>query len=110
LILLDKYEGKVYDTVRNVRIVNMVVDEALIMNLMVHKRIVRFIMFEIESLGIVLEYLPLGSIYDYIRYTKGELLWADRHQMMLDICEGMEFLHSNVYPMAQQRKSSFIKT
>jgi serine/threonine protein kinase len=55
-------------------------------------------MFEIESLGIVLEYLPLGSLSDYIRKSQGVMLWTDRYQMMLDICEGMEFLHSNVYP------------
>jgi hypothetical protein len=54
------------DKERNLKIVKMVVDEFLIMKLMVHERIVRFIMFELESLGIVLEYLPMGSLIDYI--------------------------------------------
>jgi serine/threonine protein kinase len=67
------------------------------MELMVQERIARFIMFEIESLGIVLEYLPLGSLYDYIGKSKGILPWAERYQMMLDIYEGMEFLHSSEY-------------
>jgi hypothetical protein len=98
LIRMDKHEGKEYDNERNVKIFKMVVDESSIMELMVHERIVRFIMFEIESLGIVLEYLPLGSLFDYIKKNKGFMPWKDRYQMMLDICEGMEFLHSNVYP------------
>jgi hypothetical protein len=85
------------DKERNLKIVKMVVDEASIMGLMAHDRIVRFIMFEVESLGIVLEYLPLGSLYDYIANSKGVMSWTDRYQMMLDICEGMEFLHSRDY-------------
>jgi serine/threonine protein kinase len=95
------------DKERNLKIVKMVADEFSIMKLMVHERIVRFIMFEIESLGIVLEYLPLGSLYDYIGKTKGVMLWTDRYQMMLDICEGMEFLHSNVYADSSQKQVLF---
>jgi hypothetical protein len=97
LIRMDKHEGKGYDNERKVKIVKMVADESSIMELMVHERIVRFVMFELESLGIVLEYLPLGSLYDYIANSKGMMPWTDRYQMMLDICEGMEFLHSNAY-------------
>jgi serine/threonine-protein kinase TNNI3K len=95
------------DKERNLKIVKMVVDEYSIMKLMVHARIVRFIMFEVESLGIVLEYLPLGSLYDYIAKSKGFIPWADRYQMMLDICEGMEFLHSNVYSDGSMKKVLF---
>jgi serine/threonine protein kinase len=104
LIRVDKHEGKEYDNERKVKTVKMVVDEASIMGQMAHKRIVRFIMFEVESLGIVLEYLPLGSLYDYISKRDGFVLWTDRYQMMLDICEGMEFLHSNVYPDGSMKK------
>jgi hypothetical protein len=107
LIRMDKFEGKQYDNERNVNIFKMVVDEASIMELMVHERIVRFIMFEIESLGIVLEYLPLGSLYDYIENSHRVMPWTNRHQMMLDICEGMEFLHSNVYPDGSMKKVLF---
>jgi hypothetical protein len=97
LIRMDKYEDKDIDDKRKLKIVKMVIDEASIMELMVHERIVRFIMFEIESLGIVLEYLPLGSLDGYIKNSKGVMPWTDRYQMMLDIFEGMEFLHSKVY-------------
>jgi hypothetical protein len=95
------------DKERNLKIVKMVVDEFKIMKLMVHERIVRFIMFEIESLGIVLEYLPLGSLIDYIEKSKGDMCWTDRYQMMLDICEGMEFLHSKVYPDGSAKQVLF---
>jgi hypothetical protein len=95
------------DKERNLKIVKMVVDESKIMKLMVHERIVRFIMFEIESLGIVLEYLPMGSLYSFIRSSKGFIPWKDRYQMMLDICEGMEFLHSNVYFDGSTKKVLF---
>jgi hypothetical protein len=95
LIRTEKIDRK--DNKRNVKLAKMVADEASVMEIMVHERIVRFIMFEIESIGIVLEYLPLGSLYDHIEKAKGVMPWKDRHQLMLDICEGMEFLHSNVY-------------
>jgi serine/threonine protein kinase len=97
LIRVDKYENEEYDQERNLKTFRMVVDEASVMELMVHERIVRFIMFEIESIGIVLEYLPLGSLYDYIGKGKGDMPWKDRYQIMRDVYEGMEFLHSNVY-------------
>jgi hypothetical protein len=66
LIRMDKCIGKGKAHEKKIQTAKMVVDEASIMGLMIHERIVRFIMFEIESLGIVLEYLPLGSLYDYI--------------------------------------------
>jgi hypothetical protein len=107
LIRMDKHEGKEYDNERNVKIFKMVVDEASIMELMVHERVVRFVMFELESLGIVLEYLPLGSLYDYIANSKRVMPWMVRYQMMLDICQGMEFLHSKVYPDGSLKKVLF---
>ena len=38
--------------------------------------------------------MPLGSLSNYIKKTKG-MPWTDRHRIMLDITEGMAFLHSN---------------
>jgi serine/threonine protein kinase len=107
LIRMDKFKNKNDDNMRYFNTVKIVVEEASIMELMVHERIVKYIMFEIESLGIVLEYLPLGSLYDYIQKSKGGMPWTDRYQMMLDICEGMEFLHSNVYASGKMKKVLF---
>jgi hypothetical protein len=107
LIRMDKYIGRGKEHERKIQTAKIVVDEASIMGLMIHERIVRFIMFEIESLGIVLEYLPLGSLYDYIANRNRVMPWAERYQMMLDICEGMEFLHSNVYAGGKMKKVLF---
>jgi serine/threonine protein kinase len=38
--------------------------------------------------------MPLGSLSNYISKNK-EMPWSDRHQIMLDIAEGMAFLHSD---------------
>jgi brassinosteroid insensitive 1-associated receptor kinase 1 len=103
LIRKDKYKEGAY----KVKFARMVSDEALVMELMIHERIVRFVMFEIESLGIVLEYLPLGSLDGFIGNSKGFVPWRDRYQMILDICEGMEFLHSNVYADGSKKQVLF---
>lgn len=77
--------------------VKMVCDEAETMQLMTHERIVKFLFFEVESLGLVLELMPLGSLYDRIAKGVEGFPWKDRYQVFLDICEGMEFLHSSSY-------------
>jgi serine/threonine protein kinase len=41
-----------------------------------------------------MEFLPLGSLQNGIR-KRTVKQWAIRYQMMLDICEGMAFLHSS---------------
>jgi hypothetical protein len=48
-------------------------DESLIVELITHERMVRFIKFEIDYLGIVLEYLPPSSLYDVIPKSKGSM-------------------------------------
>ena len=35
-----------------------------------------------------------GSLYSFIKRQKNKFLWADRYQMMLDISEGMAYLHA----------------
>jgi serine/threonine protein kinase len=64
-------------------------------------------MFEIESFGIVLEYLPLGSLGDCIGDSKKLLQWTERHQLMVDICKGMEFLHSDRFKDGSRKQVLF---
>jgi len=45
---------------------------------------------------IVSEYCAGGSLYDLLHKTKQELTWRQRLQILLDIAEGMEYLHSLV--------------
>jgi hypothetical protein len=59
-----------------IKMLKLVVEKASIMEIMVHERTVKFIMFEIESFGIVLEYLPFGSLSDHIKRSNGYLPWT----------------------------------
>jgi serine/threonine protein kinase len=101
LIRMDKVKSG--DDADPLRTVKMVVEEAGIMQRLTHGRIVKYIMFEMDSLAIVLEYLPWGSLYDYIGKSLGDMSWDVRHQMMLDVCEGMAFLHSPVYASGKSK-------
>jgi serine/threonine protein kinase len=38
--------------------------------------------------------MPDGSLISHIKKEQGKFKWADRLQIMLDICEGMTYLHS----------------
>jgi serine/threonine protein kinase len=40
--------------------------------------------------------MPGGSLITHIKKKKRDFLWCDRQQIMLDICEGMAYLHSSV--------------
>jgi serine/threonine protein kinase len=74
-----------------------VVDEATIMKRMDHERIVKFIGFDLKHFSIIMEMMPRGSLSSFIKKNKASMRWSERYQMMLDVCEGMAFLHSNVY-------------
>lgn len=78
-----------------VTMLKSVVDEASVMISLRHPRIVQILGFEVESLAIILEYMEHGSLYSYIRNVRQKMPWAERYQMMLDICEGMSYLHSS---------------
>jgi serine/threonine protein kinase len=44
-----------------------------------------------------MELMPRGSLSSFIKKNKKTLRWSERYKMMLDVCEGMAFLHFNVY-------------
>jgi hypothetical protein len=79
------------------RLGKMFFKEVTMIQQMKHDRIVKFISFEIESFSLIIELMPLGSLQSYIKKHKSnEIKWIDRYQLMLDICEGMAFLHSSI--------------
>jgi hypothetical protein len=41
-----------------------------------------------------MELMPLGSLFLYTRKNQEAIPWKNRHQLMIDLCAGMEFLHS----------------
>jgi serine/threonine protein kinase len=45
--------------------------------------------------SLILEFMPDGSLLSHIKKEQGKFKWADRLQIMLDICEGMAYLHSS---------------
>ena len=40
-----------------------------------------------------MEFMPSGSLLSFIAKNRN-MKWKDRYQMMIDICEGMAYLHS----------------
>jgi hypothetical protein len=92
------------DLRRNLKLGNMLTREAEIMEHMKHERIVLFIGFRITPLSLVMEYLPLGTLKELIAEGTDIRSWELRYQMMLDICEGMEFLHATINPVDGKEK------
>jgi serine/threonine protein kinase len=83
----------------SIKLVNSFLEEATTMQLMKHDRIVKFIFLELETFSLVLEFMPEGTLFSYIqKHRKPPCLWSVRHQLISDVCEGMEFLHSSLYP------------
>jgi hypothetical protein len=81
------------------KLVRMLVHEAEIMAQQKHARIVLFIGFRVDPLSLVMEYLPIGTLGELINSGKEIKKWGLRYQIMLDISEGMEFLHASINPL-----------
>jgi serine/threonine protein kinase len=80
-----------------IKFIERFVAEAKIMLVMKHERVVEFINLDLDTLSIIMEMMPLGSLYAYIGKEQEKMSWKDRHQMMIDLCDGMEFLHAGTY-------------
>jgi serine/threonine protein kinase len=89
-----------------IRFIQRFADEAKIMKQMKHERIVEFINLDLDSLSIIMELMPVGSLSSYIQRnransaqkTEEKMLWSVRTRIMTDICEGVEYLHSPMKP------------
>jgi serine/threonine protein kinase len=57
---------------------------------------------EIETFSIILELMPLGTLGGAISKNSLES-WVTRRQILLDICEGMAFLHASVYADGKEK-------
>jgi serine/threonine protein kinase len=86
-------------------LIQMMHDEAELMHKLKHPRIgiptyllilVRFITMDIPTFSMILEFMPGGSLISHIKTQKSKFMWADRLQIMLDICEGMAYLHASL--------------
>ncbi|QHO14407.1 serine/threonine-protein kinase STY8 isoform X3 [Arachis ipaensis] len=62
-----------------------------------HKNVVRFIgaCTKSPNLCIVTEYMPGGSLYDYLHKNHNVLELSPLLKFAIDVCKGMEYLHRN---------------
>lgn len=88
--------GVYNDTLKNLKLMETLFDEARAMIDLRHARIVNCIGVRFKPLSIIMEYLPEGTLSTFIRKRVEIEDWGVRYQMMVDICEGMEFLHAAI--------------
>ncbi|XP_028763682.1 serine/threonine-protein kinase STY46 isoform X1 [Neltuma alba] len=71
--------------------------EVAILRQVHHKNVVRFIGACTKSphLWIVTEYMPGGSLYDYLHKNHNMLDLSQLLKFAIDVCKGMEYLHRN---------------
>jgi serine/threonine protein kinase len=84
----------------------MLVDEAEVMIEMKHERIVELFDIDIASISLIMEFMEMGSLQSVISKNK-KMHWLDRYQIMLDIAEGMAFLHANTNADGTPKKRVF---
>jgi serine/threonine protein kinase len=88
-------------------IASMCVKEAQTMFEMKHDRVVEFIDLDIENISLIMELMPGGSLRKYIDINKYQMSWDERYQMLIDICDGMEFLHAAAYASGETKLEVF---
>ncbi|KAJ0252474.1 Serine/threonine-protein kinase STY46 [Hirschfeldia incana] len=71
--------------------------EVFIMRKVRHKNVVQFIgaCTKPPHLCIVTEFMPGGSVYDYLHKQKGVFKLPALFKVAIDICKGMNYLHQN---------------
>ncbi|KAA3485093.1 serine/threonine-protein kinase STY46-like isoform X2 [Gossypium australe] len=71
--------------------------EVAILREVQHRNVVRFIGACTKSpqLSIVTEYMPGGSLYDYLHKNHNVLKLSQLLKFAIDVCKGMEYLHQN---------------
>ncbi|KFK30451.1 hypothetical protein AALP_AA7G262600 [Arabis alpina] len=71
--------------------------EVFIMRKVRHKNVVQFIgaCTKPPHLCIVTEFMPGGSVYDYLHKQKGVFKLPALFKVAIDICKGMSYLHQN---------------
>jgi hypothetical protein len=89
------------------KFIQLVIDEAKIMRDMKHERVVQFNGFDFRTVSIIMELMPQGALSSLIKKCLNTMDWSTRYQMMLDICEGMAYLHSPTNDDGTEKKELF---
>lgn len=55
----------------------------------------KLVMADVQQRLLCFEYLPRGSLRQYITDTSCGLRWRDRYQIITGICHGLNYLHRN---------------
>uniref|UniRef100_A0ACD5ZGC7 Uncharacterized protein n=1 Tax=Avena sativa TaxID=4498 RepID=A0ACD5ZGC7_AVESA len=53
----------------------------------------KFVMADVQQRLLCFEYLPKGSLHEYITDTTSGLQWRDRYHIIKGICQGLHYLH-----------------
>ncbi|XP_037445417.1 cysteine-rich receptor-like protein kinase 10 [Triticum dicoccoides] len=53
----------------------------------------KFVMADVNQRLLCFEYLPRGSLHEYITDTSRGLQWRERYQIITGICQGLHYLH-----------------
>jgi serine/threonine protein kinase len=80
--------------------------EAKNMREMNHPRIVKFLGFIMEEMAIVMEFMERGNLQEYIE-KEADIKWSQRFIFMMDIADGMNYLHAKVDADGKSKKSVF---
>lgn len=81
----------------------MFVDEAETMLEMKHEKVAELIDIDINSMSLVMEFMEIGSLLSYIAKNP-KMDWNIRYQIMLDMVEGMAFLHAKNFADGTPKK------
>jgi tRNA A-37 threonylcarbamoyl transferase component Bud32 len=87
--------------------IQAVLTEAKMMRDMKDDRVVQFIGFDFRKVSIIMELMPQGALSTFIAKSGNTMKWSTRYQMMLDICEGMAYLHSTTHADGSEKKELF---
>ncbi|KAI5001550.1 hypothetical protein ZWY2020_026200 [Hordeum vulgare] len=53
----------------------------------------KFVMADVQQRLLCFEYLPKGSLHEYITDTSSGLQWRDRYRIIKGVCQGLHYLH-----------------
>jgi serine/threonine protein kinase len=68
---------------------------------------VRFHELDISTFSMTLEFMPGGSLMAHIKTQREKFKWSDRLQIMMDISEGMAYLHAIINPDGSPKPKVF---
>jgi tRNA A-37 threonylcarbamoyl transferase component Bud32 len=87
--------------------IQAVLTEAKMMRDMKDDHVVQFIGFDFRKVSIIMELMSHGALSTFIGKSENTVKWSTRYQLMLDICEGMAYLHSPVNADGSEKKEIY---